>query len=449
MPLYTVEHIDSGATVDVFGWRPTIINGKTTVEFLVFDIRTNEFGWVPGFLFQATGNGYTPTTRVQAVLLDKFNATVDVGGSAVTFTATVQPADAENKNVTWSISNANYATITPNGLTCDVAAVKPGRATLTCISDDNNRVATAEIFIPQNVVYVNDISFLPSSPLTLGIGEYSTLTALTAPSNAENRVVSFAIIDGGDHVRISPISNNYITVVGLEEGVARIRATALDNGGYSADYIVNVVSNTIRNVATYDELASAAADTETDTINVTANIDLQDTVTFNRTVVVNGGNHIISNAAGPIDGLVFMGSDSIISNLILNFNGTPSEWEGFYGLQVYNAENVHLNTLQSRGDDGGFLINASTAIMTGTINVSDNEFGGIEVSRGAQGVRDSILYVNEANLVNTSEVYSKPTIWVENGQGTVIGAESLFSIQLNNQTQYYLDEANTLDPDAE
>lgn len=448
MGLYTVKHTASGASVDVFGWRSTIVNGEVTAYFLVYDVRINKFNYVPSSYFEADGNGFTSDSRVEDVMLDKFNATIDVGGSPVTFTATIHPLDANDKTVTWSISDTEYATVNPSGLTCEVTAVKAGRATLTCTTNDGGKVATAQIFIPEQSTYISSIDFLPSS-LTLGIGEYGTLTALTGPANADNRLVNFSIIDGGDHIRISPISNNYITVVGLEEGVGHIRAAAQDAGGYSVTYEVNVISNATRSVGTYEELVAAAADAETDTINITADIALQNTVTFNHTVVVNGGNHVISNASGPIDGLVFMGSDSIINNLILNFSGTPSEWAGLYGLQVYNAENVHLNTLQSRGDDGGFLINASTAIMTGTINVSDNEFGGIEVSRGAQGVRDSILYVNEANLVNTTEVYSKPTIWVENEQGTVIGAESLFSIQLNNQTQYYLDEANTIDPDAE
>lgn len=448
MALFTAKDKQTGASVDVLAVTPSFIAGVRAASFLVYDIRVGNFKWMPSLLFTYDDGGFTPTIRVEDVMLDVFNITIDEGDTK-TLTATIVPADAANKNVTWTVSDSDYLTIVPNGLTCEVTAKRSGRATVTVTTEDNNRSATATIFIPVTQIYVNQIDFLPASPQTIGVDEGGTITALTAPTNAANRVVNFSIISGGDHVRITPISNNYISIFGVEPGPAVIRATAQDAGGFSADYTVNVVNETTANVANYDEFIAAVNNAQIDTIHFTHDIDVTDTVTISRTIIIDGDNFNLNYSGTPKDGLVIMGDNSIVRNLILNFTGAPADWQGLYGLQVYNAENVVISSVRSKGEDGGFLINGSTVSMSATIDVSDNEFGGIEVSRGSAATRNSTLNITNATLVNNTEAYAKPTIWVENGQGSVIGAENMFSIQLNNQTQYYLKEANTIEPGAE
>lgn len=454
MALFTVKDKLTGATVEVFDTRHTFVaneyGGLRTSEFYVYDIRIGSFKWVLANLFTSPGTGdYDPTVRVQDVTLDKFNATVDVGGSPITFTATIVPDDAANKNVTWEISDPDYATITPSGNTCSVSAVRPGRATLTVTTEDNNRTADAQIFILSDEVYINQIDFLPAEPRTMGVGDYGTLTALTAPSNAANRVVSFAVVDGGDKIRISPISNNYITLYALEEGTAHIRATALDDGHYSADYTINIIAATTANVGTYAEFVAAASNPDIININLTSDIVLEDTISIARTVHIDGQNHILTYNGTPKDALVIMGNTSIVKDLIMNFSGDPSEWRGLYGLQVYNATEVILNGITCHGEDGGILINGSTVTLVDNIDVSGNEFGGIEVSRGTQATRNSTLNVTNATFTNTTESYAHPTIWVENGQGEVVGGGGFFTIELNNQTQYYLEQEHTIPPEPE
>lgn len=448
--IFTVTHIETGAEVDVFAVKSTFIDGQDTAAFFVYDIRQARFGWAPAFLFEATDGGYNPTARVSGVALDRFNITEDIGGSPITINATIYPAAAANKNVTWSISDDTYATISADGLECTITPVRAGRATVTCTTEDNNRTAECQVFILPASNYITSIEFVPTS-MSLDVGESATLTALTAPATADNRVVSFSIVDGGDKIRISPISNNYITVTALEEGTAHIRATANDKGKFYKDFEVVVSSESTADVSTYQELLSAANNPVVDTINIRSNIALEGTISIARTVVLNGNNYTISyNGASPIDGVIITGNDSFVNNLILHMTTAGStSWDGLYGLQIYNATGVHINTITSTGEDGGILINGSEVMMTGSINVSANVFGGIEVSRGSQASRNSILDVSSADLINTSEAYAKPTIWVENGQGSVTGANSLYSIQLNNQTQYYIDQANTVDPDEE
>ena len=56
--------------------------------------------------------------------------------------------------------------------------------------------------------------------------------------------------------------------------------------------------------------------------------------------------------------------------------------------------------------------------MSGTIDVSNNEFGGIEVCREAQ------LDLTQAALVNESETKERPTLWSDSGKGTIQANES-------------------------
>jgi glycosidase len=59
-------------------------------------------------------------------------------------TATVQPANASNQNVSWSSSNNSVATVNSNGL---VTAVAPGTATITVTTQDGNRTAPCAVTV--------------------------------------------------------------------------------------------------------------------------------------------------------------------------------------------------------------------------------------------------------------------------------------------------------------
>ena len=79
---------------------------------------------------------------VTGVSLDKATLELFTGGSA-TLTATVQPDDATNKNVTWKSDNANVATV-QNGT---VNAVGAGEATITVTTEDGNKTATCAVTV--------------------------------------------------------------------------------------------------------------------------------------------------------------------------------------------------------------------------------------------------------------------------------------------------------------
>ena len=83
---------------------------------------------------------------VESVTLDKTSVTLEVGGK-VQLTATVLPAEATNKNVTWSTSDKNVVTLAPIGPTATLTAQKEGTATVTVTTADGGKTATCTVSV--------------------------------------------------------------------------------------------------------------------------------------------------------------------------------------------------------------------------------------------------------------------------------------------------------------
>jgi len=80
---------------------------------------------------------------VTGVSLDKAEATIPVAGT-VQLAATVAPANASNKNVTWSSASQSIATVNSNGL---VTAVSEGTTTITATTQDGGKKANCTITV--------------------------------------------------------------------------------------------------------------------------------------------------------------------------------------------------------------------------------------------------------------------------------------------------------------
>jgi len=97
---------------------------------------------VPARLTVRTDAAPTTTVGVTGVSLDKTALTLTAGGSE-TLTATVAPANATNKAVSWSSSNAGVATVS-NGT---VTAVSAGTATITVTTVDGGKTASCAVTV--------------------------------------------------------------------------------------------------------------------------------------------------------------------------------------------------------------------------------------------------------------------------------------------------------------
>lgn len=240
----------------------------------------------------------------------------------------------------------------------------------------------------------------------------------------------------------------YLATLDLSQyGKGEYTITATDKAGNtvtSATFDFDATGALVTNI---DELNAALSDNTIETIYLNNDItDLTSRVVVNRAVTINGNNHKLTftdaiNTApnGEKQGIVVTANDVVINDLTVEMDAIDNEaWTGTYAIQVYNGT-ATLNNITTTGADGGIFANNSTITLTGTIDVSGNEFGGIEVSNG-----NPVLNATEATLVNTTEEFKKPTIWTDKTPNAVVNVKDMFENKhvKDEQVQYYLNENN-------
>ena len=122
-----------------------VATGASLVDILsgTFDKITGEFKFKTD-KFSTYAIAYTDKKLVTGVTLTPETATLTQAGQSVQLTATVAPADATDKSVTWTSSNTKVATVDANG---KVTAVANGTCTITVTTVDGSKSATSTITV--------------------------------------------------------------------------------------------------------------------------------------------------------------------------------------------------------------------------------------------------------------------------------------------------------------
>ena len=157
---------------------------------------------------------------VESVSLDKSELSLEVGEEA-TLTATVSPADATDKEVSWSSSDPSVATVDDSG---KVVAKAPGTTAVTVTTKDGGKSASCAVTVKAKGVAVESVS-LDKSELTLVVGEDATLTATVKPDGATDKSVSWA----SDKEAVATVDEGG-KVSAKAEGEATITVTTKDGG---------------------------------------------------------------------------------------------------------------------------------------------------------------------------------------------------------------------------
>ena len=210
-----------------------------------------------------------------------------------------------------------------------------------------------------------------------------------------------------------------------------------------ADWNIGIEAS-VKNQA---ELLAAMTTADINKIHFANNIAVADELQSNHPVMVYGdGRKVVSSVQGKT--LIFT-KDSKIYNLTVQNTADNAEWNSSYGIQFYTGKHLLKNAC-CFGGNAAVLVNGATLDLHGTLNVSNNSFGGVEVSKGAGAdLKASVLNINEAVITNSTEAYGKPTIWVDGTSadiGVVNGADALTLAVVKEQNQYYLDAKNAVDP---
>ena len=168
---------------------------------------------------------------VTGVTLNKSNTTIYTGRTE-TLTATIQPADATNKAITWTSSNTNVASVN-NGV---VTGVSVGTATITVKTTDGGFTATCTVKVEEApIVHPTGVSISKTS-INLQVGGSETLTATVTPADANNKNVTWSTSDA----TVAAVDKNG-KVTGIKAGNATITATTED-GSKTATCAVTVTA---------------------------------------------------------------------------------------------------------------------------------------------------------------------------------------------------------------
>ena len=217
-----------------------------------------------------------------------------------------------------------------------------------------------------------------------------------------------------------------VTGAGKDESIVTPKPERPSTGGGNSNPTPTVPDGV--GVSDQADLELALLDSTKSEIYLKNDITLTKPIVITRPLAFNGNgktlkitttNNENDQMNSAID--VFKTNNVIIKNLTVAVNGKSDGWQGYYGVEVYNSTNVELENITSKKADAGILINGSTATLKGTTNVSDNEFGGIEVSNGSSFGADTptctLTLASGATIKNDSETYTNPTVWVVNKTG--------------------------------
>jgi len=179
--------------------------------------------------------GFTATSNVVIIAVPVASVTLAPAiippinlGATQQLTANVLPANATDRSVVWSSSNASVATVSGTGL---VRGVGGGSATITVTTNDGGSTASANVTV--NVIVVTGVTLAPATA-NVNIGATQQLTATVAPANASNRNVSWSSSDSS----IASVSNAGL-VTAYRAGTARITVRT-DDGGRTATSAITV-----------------------------------------------------------------------------------------------------------------------------------------------------------------------------------------------------------------
>ena len=164
----------------------------------------------------------TVNVPMTGVSLNETSATLN-RGDTLQLTPSFTPADATNKNVTWSSGNDNVATVDENGI---VTAVAAGDATITVTTEDGGKTATCDVTV---VVPVSGVT-LDQTDISLAEYKTATLTATVAPTDATDKTVTWASSDAS----VATVDANGV-VTGVSPGTATITVTATNGTEDTSD----------------------------------------------------------------------------------------------------------------------------------------------------------------------------------------------------------------------
>ena len=176
------------------------------------------------YTFKATGDRTLTAKfekKVTGVTLNTETLELFTGGSA-TLTATVEPSDAANQNVTWASSDPSVATVDAAG---KVTAVAPGTATITVTTADGGFTATCTVTVRPDIPPAN-----PNYRITVEATQGGTVTADPTAAKAGTTVTLTPVPHRGYQVGTVAVTDRFGEAVAVTEQADGTYTFTMPNG---------------------------------------------------------------------------------------------------------------------------------------------------------------------------------------------------------------------------
>ena len=176
------------------------------------------------YTFKATGDRTLTAKfekKVTGVTLNTETLELFTGGSA-TLTATVEPSDAANQNVTWASSDPSVATVDAAG---KVTAVAPGTATITATTVDGGFTAICTVTVRPDIPPAN-----PNYKITVEATQGGTVTADPTAAKAGTTVTLTPVPDRGYQVGAVAVTDRFGEPVAVTEQADGTYTFTMPNG---------------------------------------------------------------------------------------------------------------------------------------------------------------------------------------------------------------------------
>ena len=189
-----------------------------------------------------TSNGKTATCRVEVknativvtnISLNKTTMSL-TKGQVTNLVATITPAKATNKAVTWNSSNANIVSVV-NG---KITAKNVGTAIITATTS-NGKKATCRVNVKNVTIAVNSIK-LKQIDRTIAVGTSLQLNAIITPTNATNKTITWS----SSNNKIAQVTKTGV-VKGIKAGKVTITAKTSNNKVATCIIRVNIPAKSI------------------------------------------------------------------------------------------------------------------------------------------------------------------------------------------------------------
>lgn len=224
--------------------------------------------------------------KVSGITIDPTSKTIDKG-STFKITPTVEPSDADNKNVTWESDHPEVASV-DDGTVTGVAA---GSATITVTAaDGSGQKATCNVTVnPKKVTKVT----MSESTKTVTKGDTFKLSVTITPDDADNKAVTW---DSSEKDKATVDQEGNVTT--LAAGSTNITATAKDGSNQVGTCALTINPKKVTEIVVDPSTKSIAQDeTFTPSVTVTPNNADNKAVTWS-------SNHPEFASVDPASGLV-------------------------------------------------------------------------------------------------------------------------------------------------